>query len=41
MISRLRGRKIAVVELSACEKPETLLYQGRARGSTGMIKQRR
>ncbi len=41
MISRLRGRKIAVVELSACEKPETLLYQGRARGSTGMIRQGR
>ncbi len=35
MISRLRGRKIAVVELSACEKPETLLYQGRTRGSAG------
>jgi uncharacterized protein (DUF58 family) len=41
MISRLRGRKITVVELSACEKPETVLYQGRARGSTGMIRQRR
>jgi uncharacterized protein (DUF58 family) len=41
MISRLRGRKIAVVELSACEKPETLLYQGRVRGSTGTIRQRR
>ncbi len=41
MISRLRGRKIAVVELSACEKPETMLYQGRTRGSPGMIRQRR
>jgi uncharacterized protein (DUF58 family) len=41
MISRLRGRKIAVVELSACEKPETLLYQGRARGSTAIMRQRR
>jgi uncharacterized protein (DUF58 family) len=40
MISRLRGRKIAVVELSACEKPETLLYQARVRGSHGMRQER-
>jgi hypothetical protein len=34
-ISRLRGRKITVVELSACESPETILYSGRARARAG------
>lgn len=41
MISRLRGRKIAVMELSACERPDVLLYQGRTRRNPEMIRQRR
>ncbi|HEY3274472.1 MAG TPA: DUF58 domain-containing protein [Methanocella sp.] len=30
-ISRLRGSRVTVVELSACENAETILYHGRAR----------
>jgi hypothetical protein len=30
-ISRLRGSRVTVVELSACENAETILYHGRVR----------
>jgi len=40
LISRLRGHRITVIELSAGEKPETILHQGRARVRAGTLRQR-